>query len=119
MQHDFRVSDKAWAAIWPHFPKHGPQTEASQRLFFEAVVFVLRQGLGWRALPARYGSWNTVFVRFNRYAKAGVWERLFEALSPKVVAELQIDSTTVKAHRHASGAAKKGARRRLGEVEAG
>lgn len=119
MQQRFEVSNQVWSAVWPQFPKHGPQTEAGQRLFFEAVVFVLRHGLGWRPLPAHYGSWNTVFVRFSRYAKAGVWDRLFEALSPSVTAELQIDSTTVKAHRHASGAAKKGARKHLAEAAAG
>lgn len=119
MKQAYSVSDAVWSAVWPQFPKHGPQTEAGQRLFFDAVVFVLRQGLGWRALPARFGAWNTVFVRFNRYAKAGVWERLFQSLSPKVIAELQIDSTTVKAHRHASGAAKKRARSRSAEAGAG
>lgn len=113
------LNDTIWSAVYPHLPKQGPQTEAGQRLFFEAVVFVLRQGIGWRALPAHYGGWNTVFVRFNRYAKAGVWDRVFEALSPKLVAELQIDSTTIKAHRHASGAAKKGASSRLAPVGAG
>jgi hypothetical protein len=41
-----RVSDEVWSAVWPQFSKHGLQTEAGQRLFFEAVVFVLRKGLG-------------------------------------------------------------------------
>jgi transposase len=88
------VSDE----VWPQFPKHGPQTEAGQRLFFEVVVFVLRQGLGWRALPQRFGFWNTVFVRFNRYAKVGVWERLFTSLSPKVIAECMIKQTPTSMH---------------------
>lgn len=112
------LSDSVWAQVRPHLPKHGPQREAGQRLFFEAVLFVLRQGLSWRALPPHFGHWNTVFVRFNRYAQAGVWERLFAALSPKTTAELQIDSTTIKAHRHASGAAKKKAPKPLDEAGA-
>jgi len=101
------VSNEIWAAVAPFFPTRGPQNEQDQRLFFEAVVFMLRQSLSWRMLPAHFGNWNTVFVRFNRYARDGVWERMFKSLSPVHVAELQIDSTTIKAHRHASGAAQK------------
>jgi putative transposase len=103
----YRVSDAIWADIWPRFPKRGPQNEARQRLFFEAVVFMTRQSLAWRLLPPCFGNWNSVFVQFNRYSKDGVWERIFEGLKPKHVQELQVDSTSVKAHRHASGAPKK------------
>lgn len=111
MRKDYSVSNELWAAAVAHFPIHGPQRDKEQRLFFEAVVFMLRQSLSWRMLPEHFGNWNTVFVRFNRYAKAGVWESMFKALSPAQVAELQIDSTTIKAHRHASGAAQKRGRR--------
>ena len=111
MKKEYSVSDVLWGLVKVHFPAHGPQNESEQRLFFEAVVFMLRQSLSWRMLPEHFGNWNTVFVRFNRYAKAGVWEKMFKALSAAHVAELQIDSTTIKAHRHASGAAKKRGRR--------
>jgi len=103
----YRVSDEVWSAVWPHFPKSGPQDQARQRQFFEAVVFMTRQSIAWRLLPAHYGNWNSVFVQFNRYGKTGVWKRIFEALKPKHLHELQIDSATMKAHRHASGAPKK------------
>ncbi len=102
-----KISDSVWDQISPLFPQSGPQDAASQRLFFEAVVYVLSNGCRWRALPAGYGLWNSVFVRYNRYSKAGVWERIFKALSPATITELQLDSTIVKAHRHAAGAPKK------------
>jgi putative transposase len=107
MEKRYRVSDALWAVVWPLFPKRGPQQEAKQRLFFEAVVFMTRQSLAWRLLPACYGNWNSVFVQFNRYSKNGVWQRIFEAVTTRYPHELQLDSTSIKAHRHASGAPKK------------
>lgn len=66
----------------------------------------------WRDLPERFGEWNSVFVRFNRWSKRGVWEQVLTALGGDPdLNELLIDSTIVRAHQHAAGA-KGGARRR-------
>ena len=74
------------------------------------IFFILRTGSPWRDLPDRYGPYTTVYNRFNRWAKAGVWLRLFEALAARSPASLQlIDSSIVRAHQHAAGG-KKGAR---------
>ncbi len=108
------VTDAIWAHVQPFFPKHGPQDEAGQRLFFEAVVHVCLQGLTWRGLPERFGNWNSQFQRFNRYAAKGWWDKVFNSLTDKMIAELQIDSTAAKLHRHGSGAAKKGGHKPLG-----
>ena len=65
----------------------------------------------WRDLPPAFGHWNNVFQRFRRWAKKGVWERIFNALVENPDFEyLIIDSTIVRAHQHAAGA-KKGERR--------
>ena len=64
----------------------------------------------WRDLPDEFGKWNSVFTRFRRWAKKGVWERIFNALIEDPDFEhLIIDATIVRAHQHAAGA--KGERR--------
>jgi putative transposase len=74
------------------------------RRFVEAVLWWRRTGVPWRDLPADFGPWKTVFNRFDRWAKNGRWDRLFEAL--RVDPDLEwcsIDSTTNRAHQHAAG----------------
>ena len=71
---------------------------------------MLRTGSPWRDLPGRYGPPTTVYNRFNRWAKAGVWVRVFEALSAASPGSMHlIDSSIIRAHQHAAGA-KKGVR---------
>jgi putative transposase len=80
-------------------------TGADNRMFVEAVLWIARTGSPWRDLPAIFGNWNSIFVRFNRWSAGGVWRRLFAALSDDPDFEyLIIDSTIVRAHQHAAGA---------------
>ena len=88
------------------------------RLFVDAVLWLARAGAPWRDLPAEFGDWNSVFQRFRRWAKKGVWERVFNALIENLDFEyLIIDSTIVRAHQHAAGA-KGGAKMRRSGVRA-
>ena len=50
------------------------------RLFVEAVLWIARTGAPWRDLPTAFGNWNSIFQRFPRWAKQGVWERHFQCL---------------------------------------
>ena len=85
-------------------------TTAGRRKVLNGIFFVLRSGTPWRDLPERYGPYTTVYNRFNRWAKAGIWVRIFEALAAKSPQSLQlIDSSIIRAHQHAAGG-KKGAR---------
>jgi putative transposase len=78
---------------------------ADNRLFVEAVLWIARTGSPWRDLPDVFGPWNTVFVRFNRWSKAGVWNGIFQALAEDPDFEyLILDSTIVRVHQHAAGA---------------
>ena len=88
------------------------------RLFVDAVLWIARAGAPWRDLPPAFGNWNSVFQRFRRWAKKGVWERMFKALVESPDFEyLIIDPTIVRAHQHAAGA-KGGAKMRRSGVRA-
>ena len=88
-------------------------TAADNRLFVEAVLFRYRAGIPWRDLPERFGDWKNVHRRFSRWAKTGVWERVFRHLAADADNEYaMIDSTIVRAHQHSAGAKKKTAKTR-------
>ena len=77
------------------------------RKFLEAIHFFTLHNLTWRALPAEFGNWNSIWKRFWRLSQAGVFEALFEALAANSqTAHLvqMFDSTTVRAHVSAAGA---------------
>ena len=73
---------------------------------------MLKTGARWRDCPAAYGPYTTIYNRFNRWSKQGVWEDVFYVLtgSSGVVGTTAVDSTHVKVHRSAAGA--KGGRSR-------
>jgi putative transposase len=74
------------------------------RNFIEAVLWWRRTGVPWRDLPSEFGSWKTVFNRFDRWSKRGKWMRLFEALRTDPDNEWHsLDSTINRAHQHAAG----------------
>ena len=86
------------------------------RKFVEAVLYLTRTGLPWRDLPEEFGAWSTVYMRFRRWEKAGVWRRLWEILSrgaTPALLEVFVDSTSIPVHPHAAGAPKKTALTRL------
>ena len=75
------------------------------RLFVEAVLWIVRTGAPWRDLPTFFGKWNTVFKRYRDWVKADVFLRLFQACSDEPDLEYAIvDATIVKVHRHGQGA---------------
>jgi len=77
----------------------------NDRNFVEAVLWWRRTGAPWRDLPSVFGPWKTVFNRFDRWARTGVWGRLLAALSQDRDNEWHsIDSTINRAHQHAAGA---------------
>ena len=102
----YAIRDDQWARIellLPGKPEDPGQTAADNRLFIDAVLWIGRTGAPWRDLPERYGKWNSVFQRFSRWAKNGVWERIFEVLQEPDLEWMMIDTTIVRAHQHAAG----------------
>jgi transposase len=108
------LSDDAWAVIEPYLPHGRPGARrVDDRRVISGIVHVLQSGCRWRDLPSAYGPRTTLYNRYNRWARQGIWRRLFEQVAGAggVPDELAIDTTHIKAHRSASGA-KKGKRRR-------
>ena len=109
------ISDELWERIKDLLPgKSGDpgRTGRNNRLFVNAVLWIARTGAPWRDLPGRFGEWNTVFQRFNRWCKRGVWKRLLELWKDPDLECLMLDSTIIRAHQHAAGGPgqKKGAK---------
>ena len=104
----FVVGDTAWekvAPLLPGKPTDPGATGKDNRLFLEAVLWRVRTGAPWRDLPGGFGKWNSVFQRFRRWVKGGVFERVFTCLSGEPDFEYAlIDGTIVTAHQKASGA---------------
>ncbi len=110
----YALRDDQWDRIRDLLPGregHVGVTAADNRLFVEAVLYRYRAGIPWRDLPERFGDGVQVHRRFSRWAKSGVWERMFKVLAADADNEYaMIDSTIVRAHQHSAGAQKKPAR---------
>ena len=103
------IGDADWDRVEGLVPARGPNP--ADRGFVNAVLYVLRTGVPWPDLPARLGNWNSVRRRFRRWAGAGVWGRVLEAVRDPDVSTLTLDSAVARAHPSAAGANKKPARR--------
>ena len=109
MRRRHELTDEQWQRIKDRLPgKAGDpgRTAADNRRFVNAVLFVLKTGIPWADLPERFGKPNSVWKRFDRWCAKGVWQRLAQALGDgelaEAVEELQLDSTSIKAHPTAS-----------------
>ena len=111
------LRDDQWGRIESLLPGKATDcgvTAEDNRLFVEAVLWVLRTGSPWRDLPPELGNWHNTYTRFSRWGEKGVWQRVVDALSGDTdLQALLLDSTIVRAHQHAAGAKKKRGRKRL------
>ena len=116
----FWLSDEQWKRIEPYLPTDVRGVErADDRRVISGIVHVLKSGCRWSDCPSEYGPSTTVYNRFVRWARRGIWESLFRELAGNGrCADMQmIESTHVKAHRSAAGG-KGGSRSRLLAVRA-
>jgi len=101
----YELSDMQWEKIKELLPgKAGDPGRSGRdnRRFIDGVLWVLRSGSHWRDMPERYGRWQTTHQRFSRWAKKGVWERVFASLIKDRRNEyLMLDATLVRAHQQA------------------
>jgi transposase len=105
----YDLTDFEWSVIEPLLPmdRRGPKPK-NNRQIINGMFYVLRAGSPWRDLPERYGPYTTVYNRFNRWRKAGIWDRLMDAIVKAHDSKVQmIDSSSVRVHQHASGVKKR------------
>ena len=105
----YDLTDFEWSVIEPLLPtgRPGPKPQNNRRVL-NGIFWMLRTGAPWRDLPERYGPYTTAYNRFNRWRKAGIWDRLMDAVIKAHDGKVQmIDSSIVRVHQHASGVKKR------------
>jgi putative transposase len=106
----FWLSDRQMQLIEPYFPlSHGVERVDDRRVI-SGIIHVIRNGLRWCDAPKDYGPHKTLYNRFVRWSRLGVFNQIFEALAQKAGKpdRIMIDATHLKAHRTAASLAKKG-----------
>ena len=100
------LNDVEWSRIEPHLPRgRRGARRVDDRRVISGIVHMLRSGARWRDCPAAYGPYTTVYNRFNRWSRQGVWSGIFYALTGvRDVETASVDATYAKAHRSAAGA---------------
>lgn len=108
------LSDAEWAVLSRFLPASGVagRPRSDDRLVLNGIVWKLRTGTSWRDVPERYGSWQTLYTRFRRWALDGTFSRMLHAVQAEKDAAgdidwlVSVDSTIVRAHQHATGGKK-------------
>ena len=106
------ITAAQFSRIEPFLPVQRGNVAFSNLQVVNAILYVAESGCKWRSLPKRFGNWHTIYTRMNRWAKAGVLDRLFEQLQQQQLVRIKIeavslDSTIVKVHPDGTGALKK------------
>lgn len=102
------LSDREWLCILLYLTtlsgiRLGPPDQC--RKFISAVLWVLRTGAQWRALPPEHGKWNSIFKRYSRWCINGIWNELLSAVAGQAdLQDVSIDGTVIRAHACAAGA---------------
>jgi len=106
----FVLSERQMARIEPHFPLAHGVPRVDDRRVVSGIVYVIKHGLQWKDAPKEYGPHKTLYNRFIRWSRLGVFDRIFAALAgegPRPE-RIMIDATHLKAHRTAASLLKKG-----------
>src|SRR6516162_2439090 len=106
------ITEAQYRLIEHCLPVQRGNVSLSNLRVLNAILYVAEQGCKWRALPKRFGNWHTIYTRMNRWAKAGVLDKLFEKLQQEQLIRIRIesvslDSTIIKVHPDGTGALKK------------
>ena len=106
----FWLNNVQWSAIGPLLPQLGGKPRVDDRRVISGIIYVIRNGLRWRDAPPAYGPHKTLYNRFVRWSRMGVFNHIFAELAASAGAPelIMIDSTHLKVHRTASSLRKKG-----------
>jgi transposase len=109
----FWLSEAQFLRIKPHLPWPHGKKRVDDRRVISGIMYVIRNGLMWKDAPSDYGPHKTLYNRFVRWSKRGIFNKIFAALADEAgeAETLMIDATHLKAHRTAASLAQKGALR--------
>lgn len=104
------LSEAQMRRIEPYFPLSHGIPRVDDRRVLSGIVFVIRNGMRWRDAPPGYGPHKTLYNRFVRWSRLGVFNRIFAGLASEggPPDQLMVDATHLKAHRTASSLLEKG-----------
>jgi len=105
-----RLNENQYRQIEKLLPKQRGNVKIDNRRLLAALIYRCENGCSWRALPESFGSWHVIYVRLNRWAKNGVLEQVYTALTAEGLGAMKVfalDSTAIKVHPDAHGARKK------------
>jgi len=100
------LSDGEWQRLEPLLPRgRRGARRVDDRRVISGIMHMLRSGARWRDCPPDYGPYTTIYNRFNRWSRQGIWFEMFEALTGAtgIIGTVAIDSSHIKAHRSAAG----------------
>lgn len=106
-----KISKKQFKKIEKYFPIQRGNVKISNYNFINAILYVAENGCKWRALPRKYGKWNSVYKRFRRLVEKGIMQQIFEALQQEQIISIKVevlalDSTSCKVHPDGQGVLK-------------
>jgi transposase len=112
------ITEKEYERIAPHVPVQRGNVEIPNIVFLNALLYAIENACKWRKMPEKYGKWNSIYQRARRWSQSGVLTRVFIALQQEQIIKMRIerislDSTCIKVHPDAHGAAKKTENRAL------
>ena len=101
MSNQFWLSKDQCERLAPHFPRSRGRQRVDDRRVLSGIIHVIRNGLRWRDAPEVYGPHKTLYNRFVRWTRNGVFARIFSALAEEAgpPERIMIDATHLKAHR--------------------
>lgn len=113
----YELRDEAYERIEPLLPKQKPGGRwVDHRTVLNGMFWILNSGAQWRDMPERYGRWQTVYSRYRRWTREGLFDRILHRLHLELDDDgridwdvFDVDGSNVRAHQSAAGAAKKGA----------
>jgi transposase len=100
------LTENEWITIKSCIPQRQGAKRYNLRQFIEGVIYILQEGCRWRSLPRKFGYWKSIYHRFIRWAKKGLWQEMFQRLKGAFPAGkmAMIDATIVRVQQSACGA---------------
>jgi transposase len=100
------LNDQEWQRLKPLLPRgRRGAHRVDDRRVISGILHMLQSGARWRDCPPEYGPYTTIYNRFNRWSRQGIWLDMFKAISgsAELFGTASVDSSHVRAHRSAAG----------------